>query len=99
MRVSEHPILGPAPRARLVTIYCDGRPIQAVEGEPVAAALLAAGVHAMRTTPKRGEPRGVFCAIGRGPGRSNPGGGAESRATRQGRPYPTGPLGLAAAPG
>lgn len=48
-----------------MTIYCDGRPIQAVEGEPVAAALLAAGVYAMRTTVKRGEPRGVFCAIGR----------------------------------
>ncbi len=34
-----------------------------LEGEPIAAALHAAGVRLLRTTPK-GRPRGLFCAIG-----------------------------------
>ncbi len=39
--------------------------IPAVTGEPVAAALLAAGVHTFRHTAKTGQPRGIFCGIGR----------------------------------
>ena len=35
------------------------------EGEPIAAALKAAGVTTHRHTSKLGKPRGVFCAIGR----------------------------------
>ena len=65
MRVTEHPILGPLSPVETVTIYFDGQPICAREGEPIAAALLNAGVHAFRTTAKRKEPRGIFCAIGR----------------------------------
>lgn len=65
MRVSEHPILGPLPEAESVTIYFDGRPIPARAGEPIAAALMNAGIRAFRTTAKRHEPRGIFCAIGR----------------------------------
>ncbi len=64
-RIVDHPILGPAPERRLVTIYHDGRPVRAYEGEPVAAALEAMGIHTLRTTARRGEPRGLFCAIGR----------------------------------
>ena len=37
----------------------------ALEGEPIAAALINAGITAFRTTQKRHEPRGIFCAIGR----------------------------------
>ena len=37
----------------------------AEEGEPVAAALWANGVRVLRWSEKRGEPRGVFCALGR----------------------------------
>ena len=65
MRVAEHPVLGEASFGKEVVIYFDGRPVPALEGEPVAAALLAAGIRAFRTTEKRREPRGVFCAIGR----------------------------------
>ena len=65
LRVRQHPILGDAPPARRVTIWVDGEPVEAVEGEPIAAALLAAGRHVFRHTPRRGEPRGVFCGIGR----------------------------------
>ncbi|MEX0713895.1 MAG: (2Fe-2S)-binding protein [Pirellulales bacterium] len=42
----------------------DGQSIQAYDGETIAAALLAAGVRALRTTAGRREPRGVFCNMG-----------------------------------
>lgn len=64
-RVTDHPILGERAEQRVVTIYYQGSPISAYEGEPVAAALLAAGINAFRKTVHRHEPRGVFCAIGR----------------------------------
>lgn len=65
MRIADHPILGPLEPVEMVTIYFDGTPVQARRGEPVAAALMNAGVKAFRKTPKRHEPRGIFCAIGR----------------------------------
>jgi len=65
MRVLDHPILGTAELGREVTIEVDGQPIQAYEGEPIAAALMAAGFRVLRHTVKRHEPRGVYCAIGR----------------------------------
>lgn len=65
MRIDNHPILGPPPEARTVDINVDGKVMRAVLGEPIAAALLAAGKTAIRTSEKRHEPRGVFCAIGR----------------------------------
>ena len=46
-----------------VTIVLDGEPVEAYEGETVAAVLLARGEIATRTTP-RGEPRGIFCGMG-----------------------------------
>jgi len=64
MRVIRHPIL-PLDDAAELTIVFDGAEIPAKAGEPIAAALLAAGVRVMRTTPKRGFPRGIFCGIGR----------------------------------
>jgi len=65
MRVEKHPVLGDREVGRLVSITVDGKEIQAVEGEPIAAALLAQGMRVMRKTPRYGEPRGVFCGIGR----------------------------------
>lgn len=65
MRVVEHPILGALTKAKPVEIEVDGEKIQAIEGEPIASALLAAGKSVFRYTRKRHEPRGVFCAIGR----------------------------------
>lgn len=64
-RVIEHPILGPLPPAREVDIEIDGRIIAAREGEPIAAALAAAGIGAMHYTHKHNRPRGIFCAVGR----------------------------------
>lgn len=64
-RIEEHPILGPLPAAQTVTIYVDGRPIKARAGEPISAAVMAAGVAVFRYTEKGRAPRGVYCAIGR----------------------------------
>jgi predicted molibdopterin-dependent oxidoreductase YjgC len=51
----------PAPA---LTVTVDGRPVQALPGRTVAAALWAAGITSWRTTRGSGGPRGVFCGIG-----------------------------------
>ena len=56
--------LGPElERGPRVTIRLDGEPVEAFEGETVAAVLLARGETATRTTPG-GDPRGIFCGMG-----------------------------------
>ncbi|WP_328563533.1 (2Fe-2S)-binding protein [Streptomyces coelicoflavus] len=45
-------------------ITVDGEPLSFVEGQTVAAALVAAGRVAWRTTRVGHRPRGVFCGIG-----------------------------------
>lgn len=64
-RIQDHPILGKPEKGPLVTFSYDGKPIEGYEGEPIAAALKAAGVMVHRHTMKMDRPRGVFCAIGR----------------------------------
>lgn len=64
-RIKSHPILGDTPAGNLVEFTYDGKTLQGIEGEPIAAALRVAGVMTHRYTKKRHEPRGVFCAIGR----------------------------------
>lgn len=64
-RILEHPILGEIEKGKLVSFTYDGKKLQGYEGEPIAAALKAAGVMVHRYTKKRHEPRGIFCAIGR----------------------------------
>ncbi len=54
--------LSDAPLAQ--TIMFDDRTIACCAGETVAAALLAAGVDYLRTTPVSGAPRLPFCMIG-----------------------------------
>ncbi|MDN5302338.1 MAG: hypothetical protein PWQ60_1852, partial [Thermoanaerobacteraceae bacterium] len=56
MRVLHHPILGDETRVCNATITVDGRHIPAIEGEPIAAALLAAGIKKFRETPKHHKP-------------------------------------------
>lgn len=65
MRIENHPILGKIEKGRLVDFTLDGVPMEGYEGEPIAAALRAAGVMVHRHTNKLGLPRGIFCAIGR----------------------------------
>jgi len=64
LRVRNHPILGPLAQGRQVTFTFDGRTFHGWEGEPIAAALTAAGIRVLRRTGKHAQPRGIFCAIG-----------------------------------
>jgi predicted molibdopterin-dependent oxidoreductase YjgC len=63
-RVLDHAVLGADPSMNEVEIFLDGKPLKAREGEPVMAALVAAGVKVFRHTAK-GSPRRMFCGIGR----------------------------------
>ncbi len=65
MRIEQHPILGPLAEAEKITIEVDGRLVECRAGDPLAVALLAAGQRGLRFTRKYGEPRGIFCALGR----------------------------------
>ena len=65
MRIREHPILDFRDRGRTVTIRVNGKEIEAIEGEPIAAAILASGIKVLRYTSKLKSPRGLYCAIGR----------------------------------
>ena len=64
-RIVHHPILGASRPAPIITFTFDGHPVEAREGETVAAALLAASVRVFRTMPRSGEPRGGYCFVGR----------------------------------
>ena len=64
-RIEEHPILGKQEKGRVVKFLYDGNELTGYEGEPIAAALKAAGVMTHRYTKKDHKPRGIFCAIGR----------------------------------
>ncbi|AEH23876.1 FAD-dependent oxidoreductase [Pyrococcus yayanosii] len=64
MRLGEHPILNFS-RGRKVTIYFEGKQIEAYEGETIAAALHAAGIRVLNYSRVEGRPRGLFCAIGK----------------------------------
>ncbi len=65
MRIKEHPILGTLSEQNKISIVVDGKEIKAYEGDMIATALMAAGIYTFRYTSKKGEPRGIFCAIGR----------------------------------
>ena len=65
MKIQNHPILKNFNQGRLVKFECDGKTMEGFEGEPIAVALRVNDVMVHRYTPKRSEPRGVFCAIGR----------------------------------
>ncbi len=60
MRLS-HPRIRPA--GAHITLTFDGRPIEALQGETVAAALSAAGITTLRHTAN-GAPRGLHCGMG-----------------------------------
>ncbi len=64
-RIIEHPVLGPLPDVPMVKIIVDGEPMEAREGEMIAAALIANGKKYFRKTIKTHEPRGIYCGIGR----------------------------------
>lgn len=65
MRVKNHPILGETEAMKTVTFYFNGVPVEGAEGEPIAAALFAAGHVVLHYSQKNDDPRSIFCAIGR----------------------------------
>jgi aerobic-type carbon monoxide dehydrogenase small subunit (CoxS/CutS family) len=64
-RITAHPILGDLSPGRRIEFTFDGASIGGREGEPIAAALLAAGYRVLRTMPRFGDARGGYCMIGR----------------------------------
>jgi predicted molibdopterin-dependent oxidoreductase YjgC len=63
MRIQEHPILE-FKKGKEVRFTFEGKEITGFEGEPIAAALLAAGIILLRKSTELHRPRGFFCAIG-----------------------------------
>jgi succinate dehydrogenase/fumarate reductase-like Fe-S protein len=47
-----------------IVFVCDGDVVPAHAGETVATALLAVGRRTLRRSPRSGEARGLFCAMG-----------------------------------
>ena len=64
MRIKQHPILS-FKREKKITFNFDGKPIEAYQGETIAAALHAAGIKVLSHSLKFHRPRGFFCAIGK----------------------------------
>lgn len=56
--------IGGAARGRPVSFRFNGQPVAAYEGESVACALAASGIRALRSSPRSGTPRGMFCLMG-----------------------------------
>jgi predicted molibdopterin-dependent oxidoreductase YjgC len=50
--------------ARTLRLEFDGCSLEAMEGDSVAAALLAVGVSSLRDTPVSGAPRAPYCMMG-----------------------------------
>lgn len=51
-------------RGRKIQIIVDGNPIDAYEGETIAAALLAAGIAKFHLSGNHKQPRGLYCGMG-----------------------------------
>ena len=63
-RIKKHPVLGDLETKETCTIYVDSQPIEARKGEPILAAMIAAGFDVTRRTEEFNSPRGLFCGIG-----------------------------------
>jgi sarcosine oxidase, subunit alpha len=62
-RITKHPILTIPTRKRAAFTW-NGKALTAQEGEMIASALSANGVHVFGHHPKDGSPQGLFCANG-----------------------------------
>jgi sarcosine oxidase subunit alpha len=65
LRLQRHPVLDLSHDSRpVVEILVNGQPVEAREGESLAAALWANGLLALRHDPADGAGRGMYCGIG-----------------------------------
>ncbi len=62
-RIDEHPII-PIPARKKIQFNWNDQIFEADEGETIAAALFANGVHIFGYHPKDHSPLGIFCANG-----------------------------------
>ncbi len=63
MRIQVHPILE-FKKGKKISFTYDGITVEGYEGEPIAAALHAAGVRVLSHSRNFKRPRGFWCAIG-----------------------------------
>ena len=61
---NRRPDWGAKKQPRRVTLTLDGTPVEAFEGDSVAAALLSANPVFTRRSPVSGAPRGPYCMMG-----------------------------------
>ena len=64
-RIGRHPGQDELLPGHEVTFWFDGQPVSGYAGEPIIAALLAAGRRVLRTMPRTGDSRGGYCLVGR----------------------------------
>jgi predicted molibdopterin-dependent oxidoreductase YjgC len=62
--IEQHPILE-FERGKVVTFTFEGKEVQGYEGQPIAAALHAAGIKVFSYSSRYERPRGFFCAVGK----------------------------------
>lgn len=63
-RITHHPILGTLEEKNEIHFYFNNIKLQALDGETIAAALLANGIRILRYHESSGSPRGIYCNIG-----------------------------------
>ncbi|MFY0544150.1 (2Fe-2S)-binding protein [Brevibacillus sp. H7] len=63
-RIWQHPVLGGLGERKSLLFSFNGKTYSALEGETIAAALLASGIRALRLHEETGTPRGIYCNIG-----------------------------------
>ena len=63
MTIKEHPILNFQPGKKVAFTF-EGKKLEGYDNEPIAAALVAAGIKVLSYSLKLKRPRGFFCAIG-----------------------------------
>lgn len=62
-RIEKHPILT-VPKQPKITFFWQGQELEASQGETIASALFANGIHIFGHHHKDGAPQGIFCANG-----------------------------------
>ena len=62
-RIRKHPILS-IPRRKRISFYWNNQKLQAYQGEMIASALFANGIHVFGHHVKDGSAQGMFCANG-----------------------------------
>ncbi|MGC9365948.1 MAG: (2Fe-2S)-binding protein [bacterium] len=64
MRIKKHPILE-FPVKKKIEFYFEDKKLEAIDGESIAAALIANNIRIFRFSEKKQRPRGLYCAVGK----------------------------------